>query len=534
MPSAEQPEQNDPPYTNVIDLTSRGQQQERRAKAQEAMEEGGEKLPEATVDALPERVRGALNTIGWPSLMPVQKAALPYLLAKQDLIAQSRTGSGKTGAFLLPLFDLLDPSEKTAQALILAPTRELARQIHDAFEQMRGDATEDALASVCVYGGVRYGAQNKALKQGAQVVIGTPGRILDHLERRTFGLSNLRLLILDEADEMLSMGFYPAMRQLKRYLPRDRKSYMFSATIPPKVQSLAREFLSNPGFLALSTGNESVDAIEHRYYVVPAMEKDRVLVKLIEMENPDSAIIFANTKRDVEYLTRFLQNFGHDADGISGDLTQKARERVMQRLRDDNLRFLVATDVAARGIDISDLTHVFMYDVPQDPEYFIHRSGRTARAGKSGTAIVLCTNTDKSGLLRIGKRYGVELLERDVPSDDLVNERVSERMTVLLEGRMRGATNLVKERLKRFVPLAQSLAEEEPELLAMLLDKMYHDHLHAPAEAPPSKPAPQRSRRQEGDSGKPRKKRNKRNKSHSRNRSDKPKNNPPSSDTSNS
>lgn len=605
-------EQKAPPYTKVIDLTSRGQQQERRARAQEAMGDEGEQLPEATVAKLPDRVRKALDTIGWPSLMPVQQAAIPYLLAKQDLIAQSRTGSGKTGAFLLPLFDLLDPTEKTTQALILAPTRELARQIHDAFEQMCGPETEESLRSVCVYGGVRYAAQNKAFKRGTQVVIGTPGRILDHLERRSFSLDSLRLLILDEADEMLSMGFYPAMRQLKRYLPEQRKSYMFSATMPPKVQSLAREFLNKPGFLALSTGNESVDAIDHRFYVVPAMEKDRALVKLIEMENPDSAIIFANTKRDVEYLMRFLQNFGHDADGISGDLTQKARERVMARLRNDNLRFLVATDVAARGIDISDLSHVFMYDVPQDPEYFIHRSGRTARAGKSGTAIVIATHADKTGLLRIGKRYGVELEERELPSDDAVNERVSERMTVLLEDRMRdatkaikkrlnrfvplaeslakgepalfamlldktyhdhthaektdasrtskrpdaesekqedssddavservttllrdrmqGATNLVKERLNRFVPLAESLAEEEPELLAMLLDKMYDDHLHAPTETPASRPQPQRSRSKDNRSEKPRKKRKNRNKSRSRQRSNKPKDNPPSSD----
>lgn len=522
-------EQNDPPYTKTIDLTSRAQQQERRARAQEAMEERAVQQAEVSVDELPASVRVALDTIGWPSLMPVQQAAIPYLLDKQDLIAQSRTGSGKTGAFLLPLFELLDPQEKATQVLVLAPTRELARQIHTAFEEMRGPATDDTLQSVCVYGGVRYGEQNKALRQGAQVVIGTPGRILDHLERRTFGLNSLRVLILDEADEMLSMGFYPAMQQLQRYLPKERTSYMFSATIPPKVQSLAREFLNKPGFLALSTGDESVDAIDHRYYVVPAMEKDRVLVKLIEMENPDSAIIFANTKRDVDYLTRFLQNFGHDADGISGDLSQKAREHVMQRLRDDNLRFLVATDVAARGIDISDLSHVFMYDVPQDPEYFIHRSGRTARAGKSGVAIVLTTHTDKTGLLRIGKRYGVELEEREVPSDEAVNERVSERMTVLLEDRMRAASNLQKERMERFVPLAQSLAREEPELLAMLLDKMYHDHLHAPEPGPSPSASASREQQSGGRSSSNRKKsggrRNKRNKSsRSRNRSKNDKN----------
>jgi ATP-dependent RNA helicase DeaD len=294
--------------------------------------------------------------------MPVQQKAIPYLLARRDVIVQSKTGSGKTGAFLLPLFELLSAEERHVQALVLTPTRELARQIYEEFERIRD---KSGIEAVVIYGGVRYGPQLQALRSGVQLVVGTPGRILDHLQQGNLDLGRIRLLVLDEADEMLSMGFYPDMRQLRRYLARDRQSCMFSATMPPRVRNLAEEFLNKPGFLSLSVGNVGVNEIEHRYYRVDAMQKDRILVRLIEMENPESAIIFANTKRDVEYLGAYLHNSGYNAAIISGDLSQAARERVMSRIRAGALKFLVATDVAARGIDITDLSHVFVYDVPQ-------------------------------------------------------------------------------------------------------------------------------------------------------------------------
>ena len=472
-------------YTAVIDLTSRATKAASQEKAMASFTEPDPPLPDATPETLPPTLQAALQATGWEGLMPVQQKAIPYMLDGRDLIVQSRTGSGKTGAFLLPLFDLLDPDEQTAQVLILAPTRELARQIHEEFERMKkGPEAASRLDSVLVYGGAKYGPQIRALKDGVQVVIGTPGRILDHLARGTFSLGTLRLLVLDEADEMLSMGFYPAMRQLKRYLPEKRRSYMFSATMPPKVRSLSKQFLDEPGFLSLSVGQVSVDEIEHRYYLVDPMEKDRALVRLIEMENPESAIIFANTKRDVEYLTQFLQNYGHHADEISGDLTQSARERVMDRIRRSDLRFLVATDVAARGIDISDLSHVIMYDVPIDQEYYVHRSGRTARAGKTGKALVLTTTEDKHKLLSIARRYDIDLEEHPLPSEADVQDRVSERMTIVLENGLRDKTNLEQERLRRFVPTVEELAREEPELLAMLLDNLYHRQLHAPPDVP--------------------------------------------------
>ncbi|HET6567331.1 MAG TPA: DEAD/DEAH box helicase [Rhodothermales bacterium] len=480
-------------FTTSIDFTSRAQQQVSQEKAIAAFTEPESPLPDATTQNVSPRLQAAIKAAGWNDLMPVQAKAIPYILEGRDLIVQSRTGSGKTGAFALPLFEIIDYDQKAAQALILSPTRELAKQIFEEFEKMRrGPERADALQAVLVYGGVKYGPQTKALHEGAQVVIGTPGRMLDHLQRGTFNLQNLKVLVLDEADEMLSMGFWPAMQQLRRYLPNERQSYMFSATMPPRVRSLGQNFLTNPSFLSLSAGHESVEEITYTYYVVDAMEKDRALARLIEMENPESAIIFANTKRDVEYVATFLRNYGYDAAEISGDLAQRDREAVMDRIRKGTLRFLVATDVAARGIDISDLSHVFMYDVPQDPEYFIHRSGRTARAGKSGTAIILTTRPDQTLLQRIAARYGITTLEKKLlPTPEEVEMRVTERMTEVLEEQFREKSNLERERLQRFLPLVNQLAAEEPEILAMLVDEMYHQRLHVPESSAEASPAPE-------------------------------------------
>ena len=468
-------------YKAVIDLTQKAQDDKRKQQAKERFQEPEPALPPMEVKDLPPALRDGVEGVGWPSLMPVQQRAVPYMLAGQDLIVQARTGTGKTGAFLLPLLELLDPHKKEMQALVLGPTRELARQILSEFERMNGGRPEDErLHAVAVYGGVGYGPQVSAFKEGAQLVVGTPGRVLDHLDKGTLRLDGLRILILDEADEMLSMGFYPAMKKLQRFLPRSRQSYMFSATMPFKVQRMGEEFLSKPGFLSLSSGRVHVDSMDHRAYRVSAMDKDRTLVRLIELENPDAAIIFANTRREVEYLAAFLRNFGHDAAEISSDLTQSAREEVMGRLRNGELRFLVATDVAARGIDISDLSHVFMYDVPQDREYYIHRAGRTARAGKTGVAISIVTAETERILDEIGRKYDIEFDKPPVPTDEQVAERVSQRLVVLLEEELRNKTRMERERMQRFVPLAQRLiAEEEPELLAMLLDEYYHESLHA-------------------------------------------------------
>jgi ATP-dependent RNA helicase DeaD len=447
-------------------------------------------LPDITMEQLPERLRESAARAGWTSLMPVQARAIPYMLGARNMMIQARTGSGKTGAFLLPMLERLDPTRHSCQALILVPTRELARQVGQEAERLCGDA---GLRTVIVYGGVGYGAQVDALTEGAQIVVGTPGRTLDHLIKRTFSLDALKVLIFDEADRMLSMGFYPDMKQIQSYLPkRNLQACMFSATFPVYVMRTAREFILEPEFITLSLDHVHVTDTAHIFYLVPGMEKDRALVRLIEIENPSSAIIFCNTKVKVHFVTIVLQRFGYDADELSADLSQKDRDRVLEQVRQGRLRFLVATDVAARGLDIPDLSHVIQYEPPEDPEGYIHRAGRTGRAGATGIAISLVTDLEKMDLDRIAKRFSIDLQERPLPTPADVAAIVSERVTALLEARLRERDKLLIERSQRFVALGRSLAESEDEsaIIAMLLDDYYQQTLHAPLPQPAGSAAP--------------------------------------------
>jgi ATP-dependent RNA helicase DeaD len=311
--------------------------------------------------------------------------------------------------------------------------------------------------------------------------------VLDHLLKRTASLERLEMLVFDEADRMMSMGFYPDMRQVQRYLPKRRlHASMFSATFPAYVMATAREFIRDPEFISLSKDHVHVTDTEHIYYRVPGLDKDRALVRIIELENPASALIFCNTKSRVHYVNVVLQRFGYDADELSADLSQADRERVLGRVRAGTLRFLVATDVAGRGIDLPELSHVFQYELPDDIESYIHRAGRTGRAGAAGVAISLISGMEHFALDRIAKSYKIELQERPLPSDADVAVVVGERLTALLEARLRERDKLQTERSQRFVPLARSLAESEDEqaVIAMLLDDYYQQMLHAPATVP--------------------------------------------------
>ena len=464
-------------------------------------------LPEATIGDLPEKLQQGISRAGWTQLMPVQAKAIPYLFSQRDMMIQSRTGSGKTGAYLLPILEMVNSHNRSVQALVLVPTRELAVQVKNEAEILGEPA---GVKSIAVYGGVGYQEQLDAFKNGVQIVIGTPGRVLDHLLRRSLSLENLKFLVFDEADRMLSMGFYPDMRRVQSYLPdRQISTYMFSATFPPQVLRLTNQFMHDPGFLNLSSDHIHVTEIEHVYYSVPGMDKDRSLVRIIEVENPPSALIFCNTKVRVNYVTTVLQRFGYDADDLTSDLAQASRERVLDRVRQGKLRFLVATDVAARGIDLPELSHVIQYEPPEDPEAFIHRSGRTGRAGGSGTAITLVNTVERPNLLRIARQFGVGLQERALPSDEDVERIVSERIIALLESRLRGRDRLQTERMQRFVHLARNLAEndEETGLLTMLLDDFYQGTFHAPVIPPEPEdniPAPQRPPTSKSRSRRPR------------------------------
>ena len=447
-------------------------------------------LPDVTIEQLPPRLRDAASRAGWKSLMPVQARAIPHLLAERGVLIQARTGSGKTGAFILPMLQRLDPALQECQALVLVPTRELAKQVGDQAQIMCADS---GLRTVAMYGGVGYGPQIDALRQGTHIIVATPGRVLDHLLRGTLELDDLRMLIFDEADRLLSMGFYPDMKEIQSYLPRRAfNACMFSATFPLSVIQTAREFIREPEFITLSGDHVHETNTEHVSYLVPPMDKDRCLVRIIEIENPASAIIFCNTKVKVHYVNVVLQRFGYDADELSADLSQGARERVLERVRRGTLRFLVATDVAARGLDIPDLSHVIQYESPEDPEAYIHRAGRTGRAGAAGVAMSLVDEVEKLELIRIAKRFNIDMQERPTPTDADVEQIVAERVTALLEARLRTRDKLQTERSRRFIPLGRSLAESEDEsaIVAMLLDDYYQQTLHSAVPAPVKEPAP--------------------------------------------
>lgn len=449
-------------------------------------------LPRLSISGLSPALANACLKAGWEQLTPVQSLALPCLLAARDIMVQSRTGSGKTGAYLLPMLERLDLNIHQPQALILVPTRELALQVEHEASLLFADS---GLASCSLYGGVGFKKQLEALKNGSQVVIATPGRALDHIFRNSLDLSALRMLIFDEADRMLSIGFYPDMREIARHLPKKRQTALFSATYPPHVLRLAGEFMRDPQMLSLSRDKVHVAEVEHLFCQVKRMDKDRALVRLLEIENPASAIIFCNTKSDVHYITEVLKGFGYRADELSSDLSQKNREAVMARLRKGETRYLVATDVAARGIDIPDLSHVFLYTPPEDHEGYIHRAGRTGRAGAAGVVISLVDVMEKLELERIGRHFRINLREIPLPDDEEVARTVCGRLTAVLEGRLRTVTGLEKLRINRYLPLARELAaragDEDDcgvEIMAMLLDDCHRVNLNEnrlPAAAAP-------------------------------------------------
>jgi ATP-dependent RNA helicase DeaD len=385
----------------------------------------------------------------------------------------------------LPLLEQININKNSCQALILVPTRELAHQVSNEAKLLAGDRTFRAIS---VYGGTSYKPQIEGFEKGAHLVIGTPGRILDHLIKRNLSLKNLKTLIYDEADRLMSMGFYPDMLRIREFLPNQYfNSYMFSATIPVHVIRLANQFLNKPGFLSLSRDTVHVEDTEHVFYLTPGLDKDRALVRIIEFETPNQAIIFCNTKARVNYVTAVLQRFGYNADQISSDLSQNSREKVIDRFRKGKLRFLVATDVAARGIDIPDLSHVIQYEPPDDIEVYIHRSGRTGRAGATGTAINLINHNEKRQLTRIAAHYKIDIEERALPSDEDVENLVAQRLISLLEARLRDRDRLKIERMRRFAPMAKQLALDEDglALLTMLLDDTYHAWMYKPPELPP-------------------------------------------------
>jgi ATP-dependent RNA helicase DeaD len=369
-----------------------------------------------TFDALPlgPEVRRALEAMGYRHPTPVQLAVFEPAAEGRNLIVQARTGTGKTTAFGLPIVDrIVRPSAKVVQALVLCPTRELALQVSRELEQL---AQYRGIQIVAIYGGASMTKQVDALKAGAQVVVGTPGRVLDHLRQQTFEPASVRILVLDEADEMLSMGFARELHAILDLLPKNRQGLFFSATLPPDIDRLAQSHLRDPELITLSSDQVGALEITHYIYVVRDGDKIGHLARIIEVEDPESAIIFCNTRDETQRVAEALKARGYDADWLNGDLPQTDRERVMSATREGRLRFLVATDVAARGIDISHLTHVINHDFPEAAEQYVHRTGRTGRAGRTGTAISLVGPKDIGNLYLLRLTFKIRPIERQLPS----------------------------------------------------------------------------------------------------------------------
>jgi ATP-dependent RNA helicase DeaD len=362
----------------------------------------------------------------------VQRAVYEPAIRGRDLVVQARTGTGKTAAFGLPLVDnLVKRGTPAVQALVLCPTRELALQVTrevDALSKYRG------VRCVPVYGGAPMPRQIEAIRQGAQIVIGTPGRVLDHLRRRTFDASNLRVVVLDESDEMLSMGFLPQINDIFSFLPESKQTLLFSATLPRDIRRMAETRLRNPEFLTLSGDHIGALEIQHFVYLCQT-DKLQALIQIIEVDNPESAIIFCNTRDETKRVAGALEQQGFAADWLNADLAQNERETVMAATRKGELRFLVATDVAARGIDISHLTHVINFDFPESPEGYVHRTGRTGRAGRTGTAVSLLEPSDIGNLYLLRLTYKLKPIERQLPSAREIKTRAeTDLVKLFVEG----------------------------------------------------------------------------------------------------
>jgi len=354
----------------------------------------------------------AISDLGFVAPTPVQERAIPVLQQGRDLFAQAQTGTGKTAAFAIPILERVDPALKRPQALVVVPTRELALQVTREFGAIgRYRHAREA----AIYGGVPYGPQERALKRGSTIVVGTPGRLLDHIERGTLDLSGVGIVILDEADRLLDMGFAPEVRRLLRKLPERRQTGLFSATLTSEVRDLAYRFTQKPVEVAIEPEHPTIDTVEQVYIEVLEEDKVRALEELLRRYETDQVLVFRHTKRGVDKLLDALKRRGHDIDAIHGDMSQKEREHVMERFKDGSLHVLIATNVAARGLHIEDVSHVVNYDLPEDADVFTHRVGRTGRAGKTGVAVTFVGEWDFDEFDALRKKAGMpfrrEILE---------------------------------------------------------------------------------------------------------------------------
>jgi ATP-dependent RNA helicase DeaD len=453
--------------------------------------------------ALTPEVLRALADVGYEAPSPIQAATIPPLLEGRDVLGQAQTGTGKTAAFALPILSRIEMRPGKPQALVLAPTRELAIQVAEAFQ--RYAAHMPGFQVLPIYGGQSYGPQLHALRRGVHIVVGTPGRVIDHLERGTLDLSELRFIVLDEADEMLRMGFIDDVEKVLQATPPERQVALFSATMPPPIRKIAQQHLKNPVEVTIKAATTTAANIRQRYWWVSGMHKLDAMTRILEAEPFDAMIIFARTKQATEELAEKLQARGLAAAAINGDIAQPQRERVIQQLKEGKLDILVATDVAARGLDVERISHVLNYDIPYDTESYVHRIGRTGRAGRSGEAILFVTPREKGMLRAIERATRQPIEEMKLPTVEAVNDRRISRFKQNI------SDTLAMGGLEQFQQLIEQFEQEHniPAIeIAAALARIAQGDRPLLLEAPPKRERaqerePRPARAQDGESRRP-------------------------------
>ncbi|MCB7320131.1 DEAD/DEAH box helicase [Lacrimispora sp. 210928-DFI.3.58] len=375
---------------------------------------------------LDERILRAVTEMGFEEASPIQAQAIPAVMEGRDIIGQAQTGTGKTAAFGIPLLQKVDPKSKKLQAIILLPTRELAIQV--AEEIRRFAKFMHGIKVLPIYGGQDIVKQIRSLKDGTQIVVGTPGRVMDHMRRKTVKMDHVHTVVLDEADEMLNMGFLEDMETILSQLPQERQTLMFSATMPQAIADIAKKFQKDPVTVRVVKKELTVPKVTQYYYEVKPKNKVEVMSRLLDMYSPKLSIVFCNTKKQVDELVQALQGRGYFAEGLHGDLKQVQRDRVMDSFRNGRTDILVATDVAARGIDVGDVEAVFNYDIPQDDEYYVHRIGRTGRAGREGKAFSLVVGREVYKLRDIQRYCKTKIIPQAIPSLNDITEIKAEKV----------------------------------------------------------------------------------------------------------
>ena len=415
---------------------------------------------------LNDNIMKAIKEAGFREPSPVQEQAIPLVLEGHDIVAQAQTGTGKTAAFGLPAMSMIDPSSHKVEILVVTPTRELATQVSDELYTL---GRENGINTVTIYGGSSYTRQISLVEKGASVVVATPGRLLDLLKNNRLRNFKPSIIVLDEADEMLDMGFLDDIEEIFTHLPEDKQTLLFSATMPEPIKRLAGKILRDPKYVSITpkdhTTNEDID---QQYYVINEYERDSAMIRLLDATDPVKSIVFCRTKKEVDRLSNQLMAVGYSAKGLHGDMEQNQRESVIRAFRNSQLEILVATDVAARGLNVTDISHVFNFHMPFDPESYVHRIGRTGRAGKKGTAITLVTPNEYHSMQRIAKKVGSNLNHKLVPTLGDVNER---RLKKIADKILSAEVNNDAQKLLNILGNEMDLAQIALKLISVKLDR---------------------------------------------------------------